>query len=267
MYKLLLATDQPDVLALFGQMTDWDKLGFLPPVVKTTAQEAIDYMESNTVDTVGYSFSKRQAIKINRYMRDYRPSLPIFQVRHHIETQQQVLRDARGVLDQLHADFADGAYDEQAMLDIMRMEFSKHMLMGEITDVNVMENHLHLMRARVSTTKPCMLFEIDMPQGEVYLTDCWHYGTERLESALNNNFFRRYIDGIYYAVAVMTPRRIRVAACQIEDDQAEDDASFTARAAEYVHDTISRVKEFLDLDMTIEQEVLLDSIKAFIRES
>ena len=106
-----------------------------------------------------------------------------------------------------------------------------------------------------------MVYEMDMPQGDVYISEHQN-AMDRLERALRNNFFGRYVDRIYYDVAVLTPRHIRVAAIpQGGIDQDTDD--FRQRADEHVEDCLHTIKEYLNLDINIVQGGLIPSLRAF----
>ena len=107
--------------------------------------------------------------------------------------------------------------------------------------------------------RPCFVIDFDLPQGEIYLSDRWHYGRERLENALRSNFFGRYVDNIYYGVAVLTTRHIRLFACQRRDSQ-EDLEAINQRVQRHVEKTVADIKEYLDLDLNIEQYTVLRNI-------
>lgn len=250
MYKLLLVTDQENIRELFENQLDWAALGCRKPQMIATAEEAIELLNTAAVDAVGYYLNKQAAVPLIRYLRYGRPSLPIFEVCDQPEKQQAILKETRMLLDRLHADFSDEYYDEDAMLTILRDELAHQLLAGEIREWPALERSLQLIRARVDPKGVCVAYEIDMPQGEVYLSEHQH-AQERLESALRNNFFGRYVDGIFYAVAVLTPRHIRLVCMPMQADEPEAPAAFAARADEHIQDSIQQIKEYLDLDMTV----------------
>ena len=170
------------------------------------------------------------------------------------------------VLDRLHADMTDEYYDEEAMLTLQRDELVHSLLAGEQKDWASVTRELKLVRAHVSLDKPCVLYEIDMPQGDVYLSEHSGQAQERLESALRNNFFGRYVEGIYYAVAVLTPRHIRVVCMPMHGQAPETRENFGKRTDEHVNDSIQKIKEYLDLDMNVSQSAWLDSVKDLLGE-
>ena len=75
------------------------------------------------------------------------------------------------------ADFADD-YDADAMLRLQRDELIHSLLAGELNDWPMVERELKLIRARFDASKPCILYEVDMPQGDVYLSEHHGHGHE-----------------------------------------------------------------------------------------
>ena len=133
-------------------------------------------------------------------------------------------------------------------------------------DWEAVKRSFKLIRSHVSLDHPSILYEIDMPQGEVYLSEHSGQAQERLESALRNNFFGRYVEGIYYAVAVLTPRHIRVVCMPMHGQAPETRENFGKRTDEHVNDSIQKIKEYLDLDMNVSQSAWLDSVKDLLGE-
>lgn len=260
MYKLLLVTDREDIQALFRDQINWALLNCREPLITASAHEAIELLNSKAIDAVGYHMPKKAALELVQFLRYGRPSLPIFEVHSHLNKQMVVLEEMRRILDRLHADFADD-YDADAMLRLQRDELIHSLLAGELNDWPMVERELKLIRARFDASKPCILYEIDMPQGDVYLSEHHGHAQQRLERAMRNNFFGRAVEGIYYAVAVLTPRHIRVVCLPMYGDEAEAPESFAQRADEHVQDSIGRIKEYLDLDMNVCESAWLSSIQ------
>ena len=264
MYKLLLVTDQKEVAALFRSRIDWPRLNCRPPQIVETAEDAIALLNSAAVDAVGFRMDTAAAAPLKRFLRYGRPSLPVFAVYDSLEKQLPALQEMKTVLDRLHADFIDDYYDEDAMLTMLRDEVTHSMLAGEFKDWSSLKRGLSLIRARLSLDAPGLLYEIDMPQGEIYLSEHHGHAQERLECALRNNFFGRYVDGIYYAVGVLTPRHIRLACIPMANDVPEDSEIFAARVDEHVQRSIQRIKEYLDLDLSVVNVTWLNGLKDLI---
>lgn len=265
MYKLLLATDQPVIRELFEHGIAWDREGFSKPIITDTPKEAIALLKTKPIDAVGFYLCNIQADTLLLYLQAERASLPIFSVYPTAEKQVVVLKELSKLLNRLHSDFADEVYDEAAMMDIAREELTHLLLSGGITKKEVLIRWLQMIRARIAYDEPCMLFELDMPQGEVYLTNLWHHGQERLENALRSNFFNRYAEGIYYAVAVLSNRHIRLVAVQGRGLNL-DTATLARKTNAHVRDTIETIKEYLDLDIRVVESGLLNSLTDFIVE-
>jgi hypothetical protein len=267
MYKLLLATDQADVRNIFSSITDWGSMGYSSVDIVPSAQAAVEYLERSKPDAVGYALNKIETNRLHRYLLKSHPNLPIFQTQSSGEAQKQALAEIRKTLDYMHSDITDDGYNDEDMINILRDELTHGLLVGEVSDELTMRKQLLLCCSFVSPDKPFVLFDVDLPQGEVYLTELWHYGSERLEAALRNNFFGRCVDNIYYAVAVLTPRRIRIAACQRIDVDDEDLNLFCQRAEQHVQETVADIKQYLSLDMQIVQVMVLEKLAVLTREN
>ena len=261
MYKLLLVTDRDDLLTLFHDQIPWGNLNCRSPYMASSPQEAIDLLNTKAIDAVGYRFFSVDGMALTKFLRYGRPSLPIFQICTECEQQCVVLKQTVAVLDRLHTDYADEYYDEEAMLTIQRDELVHDLLAGRIQDWDVLQRELKLVRAHVSLDEPCILYEIDMPQGDVYLSEHRGHAQKRLECALRNNFFGRYVEGIYYAVAVLTPRHIRIVCMLMHGQTAQTAEALGQRTDAHIQDSIQKIKEYLDLDMTVKESAWLSSLK------
>ena len=261
MYKLLLVTDREDLRTKFRDEIDWAKLNCRAPYTASTPQEAIDLLNTKAIDAVGYRFFQIDGMQLTKFLRYGRPSLPIFLVCETVDQQIPMLEQTVSVLNRLRADYADSYYDEETMLTLQRDELLHSLLAGEIGDWERVLREMKLIRAHVSLDKPCVLYEIDMPQGEVYLSEHQGHAQQRLESALRNNFFGRYVEGIFYAVAVLTPRHIRIVCMPMHGQAPETREAFGARTDSHINESIQKIKEYLDLDLTIVQSAWLSSVK------
>ncbi len=260
MYRILIATNEPRVLDALNAITDWPGMNFHEPMIVGNAVEAVQTMETKRVDCIAYMLPQEEAHELNHYLVSRRPSLPIFQLKRTLEGQTQSLVEIRRLLDRLHMDMTDDIYDEQTVLTMLGDELTHDLLSGNIEGDDQLLGRLQMVRSMVDPDKPCLLFDFDLPQGEVYLSSQWRYGSERLENALRNNFFGRFFEDIYYAVAVLTPRHIRVMACQRQDCACETEEKLIARTQEHVQQVLENIKEYLGLDMVLESCHILDAM-------
>ena len=261
MYKLLLVTDREEVIDTFAKVHNLADMMMDPVTVIRDIPEAIAYLERNAVDAVGYSFRLTDPAPLHTYLMDVRPSMPIFQTHHHDNTLHDELIRVRAFLDRMRMDDSQEGMDEAQALQYLRDELMHQLLAREIPSPAELKSRLKLVRAQnISTEKPAYLFDFDMPQGELYLDGRWRYGRQRLESALRNNFIGRYADGIHYGVAMLSPRHIRLIACQEKGGSDENPQDCERRVRAYVDDKVSRVKQYLDLELELEQFTVLSSI-------
>ena len=261
MYKLLLVTDREEVIDTFAKVQNLADMMMDPVTVIRDIPEAIAYLERNAVDAVGYSFRLTDPAPLHTYLMDVRPSMPIFQTHHHDNTLRDELVRVRAFLDRMRMDDSQEGMDEAQALQYLRDELMHQLLAREIPSPAELKSRLKLVRAQnISTEKPAYLFDFDMPQGELYLDGRWRYGRQRLESALRNNFIGRYADGIHYGVAMLSPRHIRLIACQSKGGKDESPQDCERRVRDYVEDKVSRIKQYLDLELELEQFTVLGSI-------
>ena len=261
MYKLLLVTDREEVIDTFAKVQNLADMMMDPVTVIRDIPEAIAYLERNAVDAVGYSFRLTDPAPLHTYLMDVRPSMPIFQTHHHDNTLRDELVRVRAFLDRMRMDDSQEGMDEAQALQYLRDELMHQLLAREIPSPAELKSRLKLVRAQnISTEKPAYLFDFDMPQGELYLDGRWRYGRQRLESALRNNFIGRYADGIHYGVAMLSPRHIRLIACQEKGGSDENPQDCERRVRAYVDDKVSRIKQYLDLELELEQFTVLSSI-------
>lgn len=258
MYKLLLVTDRQDVKQAFESITNWGQMMFRPITIISSVEEALEYLRCNSVDALGYCLTGDDVAAMRQYVADH-PSLPVFQ--SHADTAMLVdeMQRTRRFLDRMHMDDSDDCFEEKVVLQMLRDELMNQLLSGEIATKEELLSRVKLVRADASVVLPCYLYDFDLPQGEVYLADRWHYGRERLQSALRNNFFSRFVDGIYYDVAVLTPRHIRVFACPRMDCELPEKKA-AQMVKKHVENVVAAIKNYLDLDLDLEQVTSLHNI-------
>lgn len=263
MYKLLLAVDNEQLGNDLYEKIDWHAIGFHRPYLAYNEQEAVEALESKAIDAVGVSMGGADGKKLNRYLRYGRPSMPLFAVTEDSEEQAGIMTELRRILDKLHADDSDEYYDTETVMTMIRDDLTHQMLCGDIDDYGRVERTLDYLRSRLSKDGKVILYDIDMPQGEIYM---WEHNNpeerrSRLESALRNNFFGRYVDDAYYAVAVVNLRHIRLAVIPAEGGE-KDEEQFRRRADRHVKESCEMVRNYLDLDMNIERVTELKNLRA-----
>ncbi len=264
MYKLLLVTDQADIQDFFLHDINWSSYSCHEPRVFASADEAIAYINATPLDAVGYYLGKREAIKLGRYLSVERPSLPVFAVSRKRAIQEKLIEELIRLLNRMHIDDADEPYDEETMLATIRDDYTHRLLNGDIHDVDLLRRGLALIRMNVNTERKCVLYELNMPMGESYMSMHSNDAKERLERALRNSFIGREVGRAYYGVAVLSPSHIRVVAAPTTDEDSDNIEKFAEEADLHILDSINRVKDYLDLEIVIAESGLLDNLTCFI---
>lgn len=260
MYKLLLATDQHDIQNMFSEIIDWENRGFRVPRTAANAQEAIACLEKHHVDAVAYRLNAQDENELYQELRQSYPDLPIFRLGRNVSEQMVILNELRVLLNRTHADFANEDYGIADMMKLCRNDFMRALLSGNISDSRDIVPKMRLLRFKIDVDKPCVLLDMDLPQGDEYLAGRWHYGSERLEVALRN-FFGMESDGLSFSVAVVTPQLLRLLASPLEgqsDTEGED--SLTGTVESHVRDAIEQIGEYLALEVKVKSMRVLKNI-------
>lgn len=249
MYRILIVSQETGILDAMNANLDWVGMNFYQPLFAENYEDAINTIENQRIDCIGYLLEAEEARKLNQYLTNVRPSLPVFQVKRTLRGQIDSMREVRHVLDRLMADTADEILEPETVLEMLREEFVHELLEGRIRENGLIDSRLLMLRSSVAADKPCVVIDFELPQGEVYLGNRWHYGSERLENALRNNFFGKYYNDIYYTVAVLTPCHIRMLACQRTDKEPVGQETLLNSVSRHVQEVLENIKSYLNLDM------------------
>jgi hypothetical protein len=166
------------------------------------------------------------------------------------------------LLNRTHADFSNEDYGIGDMMKLCRNDFMRTLLSGSVPDSREILSKVKLLRFGIDVDKPCVLMDMNLPQGDEYLAGRWHYGSERLEVALRN-FFGTETDGLTFHVAVVTPQLLRMLACPLEEHCGkEGEESLTGLVENHVRDAIGQIGEYLALEICIKGTRVLKNITA-----
>ena len=249
MYKLLLATDQRDILDMFSQITDWENRGFRGPRTAANAQEAVACLEKHHVDAIAFRLDAQEEKKLYEKLVQSYPDLPIFRLGRNASEQVVILNELRVLLNRIHADFANDDYGTADMMKLCRNDFMRALLSGAVTDSGEILSRMKLLRLGIVADKPCVLLDLELLKGEEYLAGRWHYGSERLEVALRN-FFGTEMGLLKIIVAVVSPQRLRLLACPQEGQgEGENGESLTGQVTAHVQEAIREIREYLTLEV------------------
>lgn len=260
MYKLLLATNQPEVLAAFSAMTNWDMLGFRPPRIVSSAEEAIEKLQTHHVDGIAFALGSQEDAVLYQYLCDEYPILPIFEAGRTGADVHRAVKELRSLLNRLRADYSDDDFTERDMLQICRHEYFRALLGGRIRTRKDVLAHLLLLRSRMDPLRPCVVMNMTMPDGDTYLSGRWHYGPERLEVALRN-ILGAELDGMRVLVSVLPDAQVRLLCCPMLGSDIHGD-SITSTVSYHVQDCMEHIREYLGLSLKITNIQVLPALTA-----
>lgn len=264
MYKLLLATDKPDIMEAFQAVNSWESLGFRTPRMVSTVQAAIDSLKKHHADGIAVAFDSENDGALNACLMQEYPILPIINASRQPGQVIDDVCELRALLNRTHADFSNDSFGEADMLQLCRHEFFRGLIGGEVQKPEDVVRRMRLLRSHMCPDKPCVLLELAMPEGDNFLTGRWHYGSERLEVALRN-FFGVELEGLRMLVSVLPDERIFLLACPMIGETTAD--SISGVVYSHAEESITHVKEYLGLHLSIASVRVLPSLKALAQNA
>lgn len=266
MYKILLVTDRPEVLDAFTSVDTWENLGFRTPRICNTAESAIACLKAHHVDGIGIALDPEQEDLLTAHLMAFYPILPIFAVSGDATRNLESVTELRSLLNRTHADFSNDNFGEADMLQVCRHDFFRALLSGQIGTKEEVVQHMRLLRSRMDPNAPCVLVDLNLPDGTGYLSGRWHYGTDRLEVALRN-FFGAEFHGMRMVAAVVAPDHVRLLCCpMLGVPQAEEDESITSLVSEHTLEAMDQARTYLDLELCLTSIRVLPSVTALAHE-
>ena len=151
------------------------------------------------------------------------------------------------------------------MMQLCRHEFFRALLGGKITGRDEVARRMRLLRSRMDPSRPCVVVELTMPEGDSYLKGRWHYGAERLEVALRN-FFGVELSGMRMLVSVLPDERIFLLACPMLGEVSEQEDSMTGLVSAHAQECIGLVREYLGLNLSIASIRVLPNLPSLAAE-
>ena len=267
MYKLLLVSDQQDVLDAFEQVGNWERTGFKPPHIRHDLEGTKDSLAKHHADGIAIAVSPEEEEKILAYLQENYPAVSIFQAGR---TPQEVLRylnELNILLNRLHADFSNDRFSQADVLQECRHEFFRKVVTGRVKSQTELYRNMRLLRSRMDADRPCMLIELDQKEsfGEE-LEGRWHYGRDRLELTLRKSLAGD-LDGMHILPTVHPDGRILVLACPIHGMRGpQTEESMTATIVSHVEHGIVHLKEYFGLDLTLKNIQILPSLNTLCDE-
>lgn len=245
MYRLLIVTENQKVQDMFGAMTGWEIMGFKPPRIRTTCEDALECMRKHSIDAIAIDDSS-VFDELKAHIQEKCPTMLLFPIMENADEQWRIIRELDRMLGSLYADRSNDYYDLPGALSMTQERLLKSIVCGLIPTEKEQAIRLKMLRCAEKTNVPCMLARLGMDADDPFLTSRWHYGSDRLEVALRN-FFGKTQDGMRLHVAVMSPEEVRVLCYPADENQVLADKA----VADYVEDTVEQIGNYLGLEMNI----------------
>ena len=180
MYKLLLASDDPEVLRAFQEVPSWSLLGFHEPRVVSSAEEAMESLKKHHADGISFALPGDQDDVLGRFLTENYPLLPIMLPSRSTD---KVIRDLKRLshfLTDIYADTADERYDLAEQMRRIRHAYFRTLISGKVHSRDDVLRRLSIVRSRMDPDAACVLIRFALPADDGYLAGRWHYGPERL---------------------------------------------------------------------------------------
>ena len=201
--------------------------------------------------------------EIEQWLDENAPDMPIFELATDADRQMEIIHEVELLLNQLHTDDSNDDYNESYYFKMARERWMKRLISGLVTDRAKIVAHQRMYRCKEDASLPCVYARIGMPEGDAFIAERWHYGSERLGVALQN-FFGDMHDHLNIHLAVITPEELRLVLCPLRGD-AEYHASLP-KAKVYIEETIEQIRNYLGLNMTVIELRMRDGLIDFANE-
>ena len=267
MYKLLLVSDQEEVLNAFAGIQNWELHGFKQPHIRHDFEGAKDSLAKHHADGICIALDPDEEEKLLAYLQANFPDVSIFEAGRNEEQVLRYLNELKILLNRVHADFYNDRLSTKDVLQQCRHEFFRKVINGKIRNSEDLHRNMRLLRSRMDADRPCLLIEIEQSAPFDKLEGRWHYGKERLEVALRTSFAGD-LNGIHILPTVHSDGRILVLACPlhgVDTDMTVD--SMTAMLTSYTADSIQHMKEFFGLDLHIAEIRVFPALNALCADA
>ena len=267
MYKLLLVSDQEEVLNAFAGIQNWELHGFKQPHIRHDFEGAKDSLAKHHADGICIALDPDEEEKLLAYLQANFPDVSIFEAGRNEEQVLRYLNELKILLNRVYADFYNDRLSTKDVLQQCRHEFFRKVINGKIRNSEDLHRNMRLLRSRMDADRPCLLIEIEQSAPFDKLEGRWHYGKERLEVALRTSFAGD-LNGIHILPTVHSDGRILVLACPlhgVDTDMTVD--SMTAMLTSYTADSIQHMKEFFGLDLHIAEIRVFPALNALCADA
>lgn len=259
MYKLLLASDQKEVLDAFEQI-QWEFNGFRKPHVRHDLDGVRECMKVHHADAVVVGFGPEKKHELLVWLREVNPFIPVCEAGRTREEAEAWLRELHTLLNWLRADFSSDHLEQGEMLVLCRRYLFRSLVSERKMTKDELRRGMLMRRSRFDPNSPCVLMTLSCIGGDENgaLTDQEHTLERSLFLSLGGD-----IRGYHVLPLVSGDGRVFVLAGpireHIEDASAEDMRTILEQC---VREGILHAEEYQGLQMRITGIEVLPSLYA-----
>lgn len=261
MYKLLLVSDQEDVLEAFANIRNWGNNGFNKPHLRSDLDGAKESLKKHHADGIAMALSPDQEKELLAYLQEEYPLVPIFEAGRTTAEAEAYLGELRMVLNRLRADFASDSGDEHIMMLRARRHFFRRLVSGKPITQEELYRRMRLLRSRMDPDRPCILVDLEQSSLEDdRLVGRWQDSDYLLERELFQSFGGD-VKGYHVLPLVTEDGRVFVLAGALRDQPQEEDMATTMN--ECIREGISHAEEYRGIHLRMKGMQILASLYAF----
>ncbi len=255
MYKLLLATDQQEILDAFDRI-QWEYNGFRKPHIRHDLDGVKEGLKAHHVDALVVGFGPKEKRETMRWLLEADPYLPVCEAGRTPEEASAWLQELHTLLNWVRADFSSDYAGQGEMLVYCRRHLFRSLVSERKMTKDELRRGMMLRRSRFDPSSPCVLMTLSRVDGEEYGED---YDLERsLFRSLGGD-----IRGYHVLPLVCADGRVYVLAgpvrAHVEDATAEDMRTILEQC---VRKGILHAEEYQGLQLKITEIEVLPSLYA-----
>ncbi|MBR2824049.1 MAG: hypothetical protein IKE24_10230 [Clostridia bacterium] len=259
MYKLLLASDQKEVLDAFDRI-QWDYNGFRKPHIRQDLDGVKECMKAHRADAVVVGFGPEKKHELLVWLRAVNPYIPVCEAGRTPEEAAAWLQELNTLLNWIRADFSSDHPDQGEMLVLGRRNLFRSLVSDRAMTKDELRRGMLMRRSRFDPNSPVVLMTLScvgMEEGS---------SAPDRDRSLEKSLFRSLggdIRGYHVLPLVTGDGRIFVLAGpvreHVEDASADDMRSILE---ESVREGILHAEEYQGLQMRITGIEVLPSLYA-----
>ena len=259
MYKLLLASDQKEVLDAFDRI-QWEFNGFRKPHVRQDLDGVRECMKVHHADAVVVGFGPEKQHELMVWLRNTNPTIPVCEAGRTPEEASAWLQELGALLNWLRADFSNEYTREGEKLVYCRRKLFRQLVCDRNMTRDELRRGMLMRRSRIDPESPCVLMTLERIGGDEMepLSDPDHRLERHMFQSLGGD-----IRGYHVLPLVSRDGRLFVLAGplreHLKDASAED---MVAILEQTVQEGILHAEEYQGLHMKITGIEVLPSLYA-----